>query len=61
MAPEFERAAASIEPNARFIKLNSDAEQATAGRLGIRGIPTMLRFKDGAEIVRVGRHVGGPD
>ncbi len=53
MAPEFEKAAASIEPHARFIKLNSDVEQAIAGRLGIRGIPTMLLFKDGNEVARV--------
>lgn len=53
MAPEFEKAAASIEPHARFIKLNSDIEQAIAGRLGIRGIPTMLLFRDGREIARV--------
>lgn len=53
MAPEFEKVAASIEPRIRFIKLNSDAEQAIAGRLGIRGIPTMLLFKNGAEVARV--------
>ena len=53
MAPEFEKAAAAIEPRARFIKLNSDVEQAIAGRLAIRGIPTMLLFRGGAEIGRV--------
>lgn len=53
MAPEFEKAAKSIEPHARFVKLNSDVEQAIAARLGIRGIPTMLLFKDGREVGRV--------
>jgi len=53
MAPEFEKAAAALEPQARFIKLNSDVEQAIAGRLGIRGIPTMLLFRDGKELARV--------
>ena len=53
MAPEFAKAAAALEPQARFIKLNSDVEQAIAGRLGIRGIPTMLLYRDGKEIARV--------
>lgn len=53
MAPEFEKAATAIEPHARFIKLNSDVEQAVATRLAIRGIPTMLLFKDGKEVGRV--------
>ena len=47
MAPEFEKAAQSLEPRARFIKLNSDKEQHIASRLGIRSIPTLLVFKGG--------------
>jgi thioredoxin 2 len=57
---EFEKAAAAIEPRARFIKLNSDVEQAIAGRLGIRGIPTMLLFRGGAEIGRVSGAMSAP-
>lgn len=53
MAPEFEKAARALEPRARFIKLNSDSEQAVASRLGIRGIPTMLLFREGREVARV--------
>jgi thioredoxin 2 len=53
MAPEYEKAAAATEPRVRFLKLNSDNEQAVAGRLGIRGIPTMLLYRDGKEIARV--------
>lgn len=52
MAPEYEKAAQATEPKARFLKLNSDNEQAIAGRLGIRGIPTMLVYRDGQEIAR---------
>jgi thioredoxin 2 len=52
MAPEYEKAAQATEPKARFLKLNSDNEQAIAGRLGIRGIPTMLVYRDGKEIAR---------
>ncbi len=53
MAPVFERAAKEIEPRARFVKLNTDEEQALAMRHGIRGIPTLAIFKKGAEVARV--------
>lgn len=52
MAPAFEQAARELEPDVRFLKLNSDAEQDVAGRLGIRGIPTMILFRDGREVAR---------
>jgi len=38
MAPAYESAARELEPQVRLIKLNSDAEQAVASRLGIQGI-----------------------
>jgi len=53
MGPQFEAAAKAGEPAMRFVKLNSDDNQALAGRLGIRGIPTMILFKGGREIGRV--------
>jgi thioredoxin 2 len=40
MAPTFERAAAAVEPRARFLKVNTDNEQALAGSLDVRGNPT---------------------
>jgi thioredoxin 2 len=52
MAPEFERAAEALEPRVRFTKLNSDENQALSGRLGIRGIPTMILYAGGKEIAR---------
>ncbi len=53
MAPEYERATAEGEPTARFVKLDSDAEQALSAKLGIRSIPTLLLFRGGREIGRV--------
>jgi thioredoxin 2 len=52
MAPHFERAAAEIEPAARLAKLDTEAAPQTAGRFGIRGIPTLIIFKHGREIAR---------
>lgn len=53
MAPAYEAAARELEPDVRLIKLNSDAEQSVAARLGIRGIPTMILFDGGRETGRV--------
>ena len=53
MGPEFKTAAEALEPNVRFVKLNSDDNQELSGRLGIRGIPTMLLFRGGREAARV--------
>jgi thioredoxin 2 len=52
MAPAFEETARRLEPAARFAKLNTDAAQTIAGRYGIRGIPTLVVFRDGREIAR---------
>ena len=47
MAPIFERAAAELEPKARFIKIDVDAEPALSQQYGIRGIPALFLFKGG--------------
>ena len=52
MAPAYDAAAGELEPQVRLIKLNSDAEQAVAARLGIQGIPTMILFHEGREVAR---------
>lgn len=52
MAPNFERAAAQIEPHARLAKLDTEAEGALAARYGIRSIPTLIAFRNGREIAR---------
>jgi len=53
MAPGFERAAAEMKTRVRFAKLDTEAAPNTAGRFGIRSIPTMILFKDGKEAARV--------
>lgn len=52
MAPVFERAAKELEPRVRLGKVDTEAEQAIAARLGIRGIPTLALFHHGREIAR---------
>ena len=52
MAPAYEAAARELEPEVRLIKLNTDAQQGIASRIGIQGIPTMILFLKGREIAR---------
>lgn len=52
MAPAFASAARQLEPAMRLGKLDTEAEQAIAGRYGIRSIPTMILFHKGREVAR---------
>lgn len=52
-APTFSQAAAQFEPKARFIKINTEAEQQIAAQFGIRSIPTLAVFRNGQEIERL--------
>ena len=52
MAPAFHKAAGLLEPQVRLAKVNTENEQALAGRYGIRSIPTMILFAGGREIAR---------
>ncbi len=52
MAPAFAAAARQLEPAMRLAKLDTEAEQAIAGRYGIRSIPTMILFSKGREVAR---------
>lgn len=52
MAPHFEAATRRLQTKARFAKVNSDNEPALSARFGIRGIPTLIAFKQGREIAR---------
>jgi thioredoxin 2 len=47
MAPIFEQACADLEPHARFIKIDVDAEQGLAQQFGVRGIPALFLFQAG--------------
>lgn len=52
-APTFSQAAASFEPKARFIKINTESEQQLGAQFGIRSIPTLAIFKGGQEVTRL--------
>jgi len=52
MSPVFQQAAAELEPHFRLGKVNTEAEPAISGRLGVQGIPTTIIFKNGQEVAR---------
>jgi len=53
MGPILEDVAATLTGQARVVKLNSDQNPATAARLRIQGIPTLIVFKGGREVARM--------
>jgi thioredoxin 2 len=52
MAPAYERVAAELEPQVRFLKVDTDAEQQLAAQYNIRSIPTMMMFKNGQMVAQ---------
>jgi thioredoxin 2 len=58
MAPHYEEAARRLRHRARFAKINSDEEPQLSSRFGIRGIPTLIAFRNGREVAR---QTGGMD
>jgi len=52
MAPAFAAAAERFVLKARFLKVNTEEQPNLAGRFAIRGIPTIIIFKNGQEVAR---------
>lgn len=59
-APTFSQMAGQYAGQVRFIKVNTEAEQALAARHNIRSIPTLALFKGGRELDRVSGALPGP-
>jgi thioredoxin 2 len=53
MAPAYARAAAELEPQVRLLKLNTEDHPAVAARFGIRGIPTLMMFRQGHKAAEI--------
>jgi thioredoxin 1 len=52
LAPVIEKLGEQYEGSATIAKVDVDAEPALAARYGVMSIPTVILFKDGAEIDR---------
>ena len=53
LAPAVAQVAETYEGKAKFVKMNVDDNNQVPPRFGIKGIPTLILFKDGAEAERV--------
>lgn len=53
MAPVIEAVAQEYAPRLRVMQLDADTNPATMTRFGVRGLPTMLVFRDGDLVDRV--------
>jgi thioredoxin 2 len=52
MSPTFERVAAELEPNVRFLKVDTEAQPGLAARYNVTSIPMMILFKDGRVVAQ---------
>ena len=53
MAPVLEAVARDYAPRLRVLQLDADQHLATTARHGVRGLPTLLVFRDGELVERV--------
>jgi len=53
LTPTVEAIAQQFSDTAVVLKLNVDDNPATAGQYGIKGIPTLILFREGKEVERV--------
>jgi len=52
MGPEFHKAADAMDTRVRFLKLDTEANQALSAQLGIRSIPCLILYRNGKEVAR---------
>jgi thioredoxin 1 len=52
IAPALEEIAGALGEQVDIVKLNIDENPDTPGKYGVRGIPTMLLFKDGQAVAQ---------
>lgn len=57
LGPKLEEIAGELKGKIQIVKLNVDENPTSPAKYGVRGIPTMILFKDGKEIDQiVGNH-----
>jgi thioredoxin 1 len=55
IAPIFEELAGKYKGKVKFVKVDVDSNTETPTKFGVRGIPTLMLFKNGAvEVTKVG-------
>jgi thioredoxin 2 len=59
MAPHYDAAAQRLQGDVRFYKINTDQHPDASIRLNIRGVPTLIAWKGGRELVKQAGAPGG--
>ena len=52
MAPIYEKVAAELEPDIRFLKVDTEQAQDLAARYNVRAIPTLMLFRKGEVVAQ---------
>ena len=53
LAPVFDAVASAHEADAKFVSVDADASPEASVRFGVRGLPTILFFRDGELVSRL--------
>jgi thioredoxin 1 len=53
LAPVFDAVAAARESEAKFVSVDADASPNASAQFGVRGLPTILFFRDGELVSRL--------
>lgn len=53
LGPKLEEIATEMSPKVRVVKLNIDENPQAPSKYHVRGIPTMILFKDGKEVDQI--------
>ncbi len=57
LGPKLEEIAGELRDKVKIVKINVDQNPSMPAKYGVRGIPTMILFKDGREVDQiVGNH-----
>jgi thioredoxin 1 len=52
LAPILDQVAKKVGNKAKIVKIDVDKNQALAGKLNVRGVPTLILYKNGSQVWR---------
>lgn len=52
LSPILEQVSGKVDGKARIVKIDVDKNQALATKLNVRGVPTLILFKNGSQVWR---------
>jgi thioredoxin 1 len=52
LAPILDQVAKKVGSKAKIVKIDVDKNQSLAGKLNVRGVPTLILYKNGSQVWR---------